>query len=332
MKSKAIFTTAFIKAAKRYNLVALDIGARNGFDEDLLSISPSVSMIGFEPEATEATRIESQGDSRWRSVKIVAKAVGGQNTTSKLYIPPNKAGASILPHNPDMIDQYGYEELHGVDSCCEVETVTLDKLLADKQLSKASYLKVDVEGAELAVFIGGEKLLQSTLAVKVEVSFLEQRVKQPLVWNVVDWMQARGFECIDVIDVHRWRRRSVPAHPYRSKFIMPYSKGRLSQCDLMFFKTPSVLKDDDQKIEYALLAAAMGYFDQAVSMIRGTPSISELWLQRHGFELEEEIINASKEFGCQTSWSYLAKSIRLLIPAFRSALFGLPFKKPRRPY
>ena len=332
MTRSAIFSAALIEAAKDYNIVALDIGARNGFDPDLLSISPAVSMIGFEPEPEEASRLEEQGDSRWASVRMVPAAVGSQNRKENLYIPPSKIGASLLQHNQDMLEFFGHEGLHGVDSICEVETVTLDRLLATKQFEKVSFLKIDVEGAELAVLKGGERLLQSTVAIKVEVSFLEQRMKQPLIWDVVEWIRTQDFECMDIVDIHRWRRRPVPAHPYRSRFYMPYSKGRLAQCDLMLFRTPESLTDNNQRIEYILITAALGYFDEAVSILRAFPTLGNWWIERHGFELEGAIIDGSKAFGRKNSWNYLAKKIRLLVPSLRSALFGLPFSKPRRPY
>ena len=40
-----------------------------------------------------------------------------------------------------------------------VKTVSLDKLYKQKEISIPNYIKIDVEGAEMLVFLGAEKIL-----------------------------------------------------------------------------------------------------------------------------------------------------------------------------
>jgi hypothetical protein len=88
----------------------------------------------------------------------------------------------------------------------------------------------------------------------------------------------------------------------------------------------------DQKVEVILILAALGYFDLCIGIIRNDPLIGELWRQRHGFSLEDALVNESRKAGATVSWSHLRKSLRLLIPALRSAFNSLPFSEPRIPY
>ena len=229
----ATFDGRLLDAAKQYEIHFLDIGARNGVAEDVLAIGRAVHATCFEPEPTEAERLQSLSDNRWRSFTVVPTAVGSINGLAKLYIPKGKQAASLLRHNEKMILEFGYDNLHGSDSVVEIPCSTLNDLVAKGSLSKASYIKIDIEGAELDMLEGAEAGLASTVALRIEASFLEQRICQPLIWDIVDWVRQHDFEVVDIVDIHRWRRRNLPADPYRTNFKIPYSKGRVSQCDII---------------------------------------------------------------------------------------------------
>ena len=326
------FDDRLLDAASKYDIHFLDIGARNGVADDIVAIGGAVHATCFEPEPTEAKRLQSLSDNRWRSFTVVPTAVGGIDGLAKLYIPKGKEAASLLRHNEGMISEFGYDNLHGSDSVVEIPCSTLDSLVANGRLPKASYIKIDIEGAELDLLKGGLLILPSTVAMRIEVSFLEQRVSQPLMWDVVDWVREHGFEVIDILDIHRWRRRNLAADPYRVNFRMPYSKGRVSQCDIVVARRDDTFSGSDQKVEVILILAALGYFDLCIGIIRNDPLIGELWRQRHGFSLEDALVNESRKAGATVSWSHLRKSLRLLIPALRSAFNSLPFSEPRIPY
>ena len=164
------------------------------------------------------------------------------------------------------------------------------------------------------------------------VSFLEQRINQPLIWEIVDWLDSRNFQVIDIIDIHRWRRRNIPGAPYRAKHPMPFSKGRVAQCDLVMLRR----FDDESPLEYqvqaVLIMASMGYFDSSIQLLRDNPGIEERWREKHGFSLEKSLEIESQKAGVIESRSYLAGQLRAFLPAIRSALFGIHTNKGNIPY
>lgn len=326
------FDDRLLDAASKYDIHFLDIGARNGVADDIVAIGGAVHATCFEPEPTEAKRLQSLSDNRWRSFTVVPTAVGSLDGLAKLYIPKGKQAASLLRHNEKMISEFGYDNLHGSDSVVEIPCSTLNNLVAKGSLSKSSYIKIDIEGAELDMLKGAGSSLATTVAMRIEASFLEQRVCQPLIWDVVNWVRQHGFEVIDILDIHRWRRRNLPADPYRTNFKIPYSKGRVSQLDILVVRKEDEFSGVDQKIEAILILASLGYFDLAIGMIRNDFTITENWQQRHGFCLEAALENESRKLGAKVSLSHLARSLRQLIPAIRSALNLLPFSEPKVPY
>ena len=91
--------------------------------------------------------------------------------------------------------------IHKTIATADVDVLTLDDLLADGKIEKMQYLKIDIEGAELEVLAGGTRALEHCQAIKVEVSFLPQRVGQALAHEVAALLDARDSP---------WRTSAIP--------------------------------------------------------------------------------------------------------------------------
>lgn len=311
---------------------AVDIGARGGFDEDMLPIGWASHMLGFEPEPEEALRLNETGDPRWKKTTILPFAVGGVGGASVLYVPESKEGASLLRHNAVMSERFGHENLHVTRAEIPVETITLDQLRDQSKLPRVDYLKIDIEGAELDVLKSARTVLRDCVALKVECSFLEQRIGQPLIWEVAVFLLKQGFEILDLHDVHRWRRRNLPSHPYRVKFEMPYSRGQVAQCDLVALRTPTSVTSADQALRLVILSAAFGYFDYAITTIRDRPDLQQVVKRRHGFDLELELQRWARVLGRRETRKEILAVLRRLVPLTRSLVGMLPFTQPKQAY
>jgi len=311
---------------------AADIGARGGFDEDMLQIGWASHMLGFEPEPEEALRLSEAGDPRWKQTTLLPFAVGGVCGAGVLHVPESKEGASLLRHNSVMAERFGYENLHLTRAEIPVETVSLDQLRDQGKLPRLDYLKIDIEGAELDVLKSARAVLRDCVALKVECSFLEQRVGQPLIWEVAAFLLMQGFEILDIHDVHRWRRRNLPSHPYRVKFQMPYSRGQVAQCDLVALRIPASVTSIDQALRLVILSATFGYFDYAIATIRGRPELQQEVERRHGFDLELELQQWAHMRGRRETRKEIRAVLRHLVPLARSLVGMLPFTQPKQAY
>lgn len=310
----------------------VDIGARGGVDEELLAIAWACSVYGFEPEPAEVVRLLEKADKRWRNVRVLPYAVGGLSGKGTLFVPESEAGASLLRHNPDMVERFGYENLHIVRKEIPVETVTLNALRESGELPRVDYMKIDIEGAELDVLNAGHSVLKDCTALKIECSFLSQRISQPLIWDVVPFMLDAGFEVVDINDIHRWRRRNLPSHPYAIDFAMPYSRGQLAQCDVIFLRRPDAATDLRQMSMLTVMSAALGYFDFSIGILRAMPVVSEKIRDEHGFDLESELSRWAAMSGRANLRKAIFIQLRTLVPQLRSLAGLLPFTMPVRPY
>lgn len=309
-----------------------DIGARGGLDEDLLAVAWASSVYGFEPEPNEVDRLKANADLRWKKVVVLPYAVGALNGKSTLHIPASPQGASLLPHNAEMVDNFGYDNLHIVHKEISVETVTLDRLRDNGELPSIDYMKIDIEGAELDVLRAGLSVLRDCSALKIECSFLPQRLLQPLIWEVVPFMIDAGFDVVDIHDIHRWRRRPLPAHPYVVNFQMPYSRGQLAQCDLIFLRRPETIDTSNRMKMLIVVASALGYFDYGINALRCNVELCKEIQNEYRFNFESELANWAKMTGRFQLRKAIYNNLRSLVPQIRSLAGLLPYTMPTKPY
>lgn len=257
----------------------VDVGARGGFERDLLPIAFCVDAVGFEPAADEYRRLRHQPDRPWRSRTILPHAIGGQRGKRALNIPQDAAGASLLAANEDVCGPFGKTQFFRPLETLEVACVALADGLSDAGIAAPDYLKLDIEGAEFEVLKGARPLLATLCAAKVEVAFLELRRGQALAAELDLFMREHGFELFDLITPAHWRYHGDLIHPFSDRSTPPYSRGQLVHGDYLFFRSADSLSMTDdagrvQAFKTAALAMSFGYFDYA-GRILGNRAMTE---------------------------------------------------------
>jgi FkbM family methyltransferase len=138
---------AVIRSHLRPGDLACDIGANKGSYLYWLS-KWAGRVIAFEPQSGLATYLEKACASL-NLANVIVETAGVSETSGvrDLYIPaPNSPGASLIP-------TVGLET-------ASIRVVSLDDYF--KPSERVSLLKIDVEGAELDVFRGSERILRES--------------------------------------------------------------------------------------------------------------------------------------------------------------------------
>jgi FkbM family methyltransferase len=303
---------------------AMDIGARGGLDTALLPLAWATEMTGFEPDREAAAALVRAESTPWKRSRTIPSAIGGNASMRTLHVPKSLESASLLRHNPEMVDWFGMDEQHGVHRTFSVETDTLDQLQARGLIGPIDYVKIDVEGAEGEILRAAENVLSCCLAIRVEVSFLEQRIGQPLIWEIGGLLQQAGFATLDIIEVQKWRHGYVAAHPYRVHADLVYSKGVVAQADLVCMRDFRTLSDPVAIAKLGLIAAAMGYIDHAQLIFRHHSSLLADTAREFSIDFNADLAALSTRMGKQMPLASMRKSVRDLIPLIRSVIGKLP--------
>mmetsp|Transcript_4267 Transcript_4267/g.7494 ORF Transcript_4267/g.7494 Transcript_4267/m.7494 type:complete len:322 (+) Transcript_4267:51-1016(+) len=192
----------------------IDVGAMLlGEAEDvwrpLLRRGHCESVVGFEPCAEECERLNSDAASQKSvsssqscSFRFLPWALGDGSRGQFRRCSAAMTSSMLEPNIPLLRRFVQLEEVTTVVERSEMETRRLDDLLPDIPGGAADFLKIDVQGGELAVLKGSEKALKDILVVHTEVEFVEMYEHQPLFAEVDQCLRKAGFVFHRFASVH----------------------------------------------------------------------------------------------------------------------------------
>jgi FkbM family methyltransferase len=205
-KSNTALTAQIISTLGNHQYLIVDVGAQMLEYEKHIYAPVTESglkhrVIGFEPLANRLNeRINREGQGR---LVMLPNAIG-DGSAATLYINDFDATSSLYPLNRKLCaDLAGLSQLRTVNTR-RVETVTLDAALEREGTGLVDFLKLDIQGSELKALQGAEKILKRVAVVHCEVEFSPIYEGQPLFPEIQRFLNARGFELIDLIIPHRY--------------------------------------------------------------------------------------------------------------------------------
>ena len=127
--------------------VVLDVGANVGFLTVIMArlVGSAGHVYAFEPVPANAALIRRNARRNgFRHVTVLEQAVAAQAGRAELVLAAYSGGAALASADrpPDAVDSI------------DVEVVTVDIAVADGRVRSPQLVKIDVEGAELAVLEG----------------------------------------------------------------------------------------------------------------------------------------------------------------------------------
>jgi len=180
------------------NPMYVDIGACIGKMSMIAALHPDIRVIAFEPYpvALECLRENLELNNLTYRVRVEPYALSDQEGIASLTVPvTNKDGKSgnigwahVMP--PSQIPSWG-----GTQIRVEIATRTLDSF----GIERIDVMKIDVEGFEHKVVLGGEE----TIARCRPIIVVETNPKGS---HALDLLQSWGYEIFDVYCADVWLR------------------------------------------------------------------------------------------------------------------------------
>ncbi len=272
-----------------FKLTCLDVGARGGFLDDLSIISPLVDAIGFEPDKEECDKLNaSVNNLHWRSLRYIPTALG-TGIFSSLSLYRKRGCSSLIEADQDLGKKYSRGDYYILDDKIDIPIMPMDEASQKYKFEDASYMKIDIQGAEMDVFDSGKKLMaESMLGIRTEVSFIPLYKNQPLFVEIDTYLRSLNFALMGFIEQHHWRRSTKIKYPRPSKGKYPFSKGQLVHGDALYLRVPENMPNETEKeknklMELAIISLALGYIDHAQAVF-DKPGLSEYIREKYKIE------------------------------------------------
>jgi FkbM family methyltransferase len=150
--------------------VFYDVGGNKGDYTLMLSKSfPNSKITTFEPNPNTFAVLKSNVGTK---SKLINKGVGKKNGELELFFDVNNKTSVQASSNPEVIKQIA--KTTNLESV-KVEIVKLDDFVTEQQID---LLKIDVEGFELEVLKGAERLIQEKKIKIIQFEFNEVNIIQ----------------------------------------------------------------------------------------------------------------------------------------------------------
>lgn len=169
----------------------VDVGAMwlKGEDREYSKLLKAgvANVVGFEPVQAECDKLNKMG---MRNAKFLPYFIG-DGTEQTFHLCKESMTSSLYEPQTEILKHFNtLAEITSVVEKSKVQTKRLDDI---PEIKGCHFLKIDVQGAELDCFKGGEKLLQNALVVQAEANFVPFYRGQPLFSDVDAHLRSRGY-------------------------------------------------------------------------------------------------------------------------------------------
>lgn len=240
--------------------VCVDVGSAGGFQPRLGSIRSEVDIIGFDADPDECARLNAAGRHGERHINA---AIGKENEKIVLELHNKRKTSSCYKTDMDRVSRFHDAERFTPDGEISFTTRSLDAVCASEGINRIDYIKVDVEGHELAVLEGCTKAF---LLAEIEVNFHPFRQEACSFDQIMRHMRERGYILMDLRRTY-WSPKSAGA-------IRNYgAKGMLMFGDVLFCLDPfleanhSALSTTEARARYLALLSLYGYTAETLMFI-----------------------------------------------------------------
>jgi len=244
----ALLAPALAGSAEPSSVDVVDIGA-NPIDGDppyqLLLDAGLCRVTGFEPQpaALEALRTQAGPAERYLPYAV---GDGGEHT---LFLCASSGFASLLePDDRQLELLIDFPRLAQVTGTERIATRRLDDI---DDIDRIDYLKIDIQGGELAVLQAGRRKLAQAVAVQTEVGFHRLYRNQPTFADVDLELREQGFVPHQFVTTRTW-----PVAPVVWAEPLQQAARQLVEADVLYVRDPvrQDLLDDGQLARLALVA------------------------------------------------------------------------------
>ena len=171
-------------------LTVIDIGARGGVEDHWSQLGTGVRLYGFEPDEEECDRLNHGDD---RVATYIPLALGSSTGEQRFYVTKDPFCSSLFPPIDELVRERPRLTDMSVREVTTIQTQTIDDWVRQYAIGDLDHMKIDAQGAELAILEGSARSLSSIRSLNLEVQFSQLYEETPLFGDIDLFLRERGF-------------------------------------------------------------------------------------------------------------------------------------------
>lgn len=174
--------------------VVLDVGANRGqYASEILGQGYAGRVVSFEPLTVpfEALRRIVSTNPTHACLQFALGAVDGR---AEIHVSENLVSSSLLTVSDECLTACHEARCVGAET---IEVRRLDTIAPEIiQSSDRIHLKIDTQGTEKDVLLGGERMLAQVVSIELELSLTSLYDNQPLFTEMCKLLADANFRCV----------------------------------------------------------------------------------------------------------------------------------------
>ncbi len=151
---------------------------------------PHATVTAFEVDPELCEKLNKQAA---HGIHYYPSALGCRTEQRTFYETTHPMCSSLYRPDEKLLGYYNYLEMAQLKGTTTLDTISMDQFVAAQNIAPPDFIKIDIQGAELEVFQGGQQALQQTLLVVSEVEFIPMYEDQPLFGDVCAELAKSGL-------------------------------------------------------------------------------------------------------------------------------------------
>jgi FkbM family methyltransferase len=183
--------------------VVVDVGAYDGaVTSEYLDLFPEAVCYALEPHPPSFRALTDRLGTHPRA-RLHRLALGDVSSRATLHAFPTAATNSLLVPVSDVATVVGPGHMDSFEPV-EVDVTTLDVFAEQEGIARIDVLKLDVQGAEVLVLQGADRLLRARAIdlVVTEVDFVQVYRGQAFYHDVAATLESVGYRLYDFYNFH----------------------------------------------------------------------------------------------------------------------------------
>lgn len=199
-------------------------------------------VTGFEPQPDALAKLQAVAGEHERYLGDVV----GDGERHTLNVCKHSGLTSLFEPNREVMRRFfGLSVNSEVIERIEVDTRRLDDM---DEIEHLDFLKIDIQGGELAVFRNGQKKLARALVVQTEVAFSELYEGAPTFADIDQELRGQGFRLYSIPALKRFQSQFFQSNAGNRIFSHQAIDG-----DFVYIREPATLAPDQLRM-LALIA------------------------------------------------------------------------------
>ena len=208
-------------------ITLVDIGSSGGISSKWRRVK-NLTVVEFEPDE-RAPESSPPAEQNWPARRVVlTDALWDKPGEMEFYLTAKQQCSSLFRPNEKLFSRFPNPGRVAIAKTRRLRVDTLANQLARAKVDSVDFIKLDAQGAELAILRGAEEVVRRcVLGLEIEVEFLPLYHGQPLFSDVDQYVRSLGFELFELRPT-QWKYAQGNADD---------SPGQIAFADALYFRS-----------------------------------------------------------------------------------------------